>query len=157
MKRETAEIFVASLEEMFERLGTNLDKALGEVSRAQWILPKKMTEFLKYGNDRASVIRYFTKHVREPSAAESAKLPNLSFLISRMLRNSVEETLRELPRTRDYRSKISTADREKVCQQVMRLTTSKTFPRAIEQVAAQYGVHPRTIRRIWAKRTGARK
>lgn len=149
MKRETAEIIVDALQVTFERLGINFDKALIEAASVRWALPKGIVKYLRYGNDRESLIKYFAKHVAEPSNKDLAALPAASFAASKVIRASILETAKDFPRTGNYRSRITPEQREKVCKEVQRLMKSKSFPRAIEQVAYQRAVHPRTIRRIW--------
>lgn len=149
MKRETAEIIVDALQATFERLGINFEKALREAASVSWALPKVIAKYLRYGNDRESVIKYFVKHVSEPSNKDLAALPAASFAASKVIRASILETPRDFPRTGNYRSRIPLEEREKVCKEVQRLMKSKSFPRAIEQVAYKRAVHPRTIRRIW--------
>jgi len=155
MKRETAEVFVASLENMFERLGINFERALADTFQVRWSLPSEMGKYFKYGNDRESVIRYLTKHVPEPTAKELAKLPVLSLQVPRILRQAMVEAAKQFPRSGRYRHKIAPEEREKVCRQIQRLMKSKRFPRAVEEVARRYGVHVRTIRRIWKAWGGA--
>jgi hypothetical protein len=148
MKRETAEIIVDALQATFERLGINFDKALSEAASVRWALPKGIAKYLRYGNDRESVIKYLAKHVAEPNNKDLAALPAASFAASKVIRASTLETAKDFPRTGNYR-RLSPKEHEKVCKEVQRLMKSKSFPRAIEQVAHQRGVHPRTIRRIW--------
>lgn len=149
MKRETAEIIVDALQVTFERLGINFDKALSEAASVSWALPRGIAKYLRYGNDRESLIKYLAKHVAEPSDKGLAELPAASFAASKVIRASILETAKDFPRIGNYRSRIPPEEREKVCKEVQRLMKSKSFPRAIEQVAHQRAVHPRTIRRIW--------
>jgi hypothetical protein len=157
MKRETAELFVASLEAMFERLGINLEKVLARMPEAEWALPEGMKRYFKYGNDRESIIRYLMKHRPEPSSKELAKFPAFSFEVPKVLRSAMLETAKQFPRLGNYRTKIAPTERAEVCGKVQRLMRSKPFPQAVEVVARQYGVHARTIRRIWKAWKGERQ
>lgn len=163
MTRDTAELFVDSVDRILEHIGISIDKfaASASMQRLLPLFPRQMSKYFKYGHDRESIIKYLMTHCREPNAGERALLPQLAVQFPKLLREAIIEggpSFFEKPRRASYRSKISEKERPQVCKRVQKeMAKTGSFARAIQGVAEVYDVNPRTIRRIWQQWKGSER